>query len=79
MSKKTTRDRSEPVGKLRTIKDFLPPPEELFSEEEMAKITISLDQETIRFFKKKAQKLGFKYQRMIREVLKSYAKRYEVS
>ncbi|MDB5038098.1 MAG: CopG family transcriptional regulator [Bacteriovoracaceae bacterium] len=77
MKKKQNRhDQDEPLGKLTRIKDFLPPPDELFPEKELAKITIALDQETISFFKQKASKFGLKYQRMIREVLKGYAKRY---
>jgi len=78
MSKRTRADKNEPVGKLKVVKDFLPSPEDLFPADELAKITIALDQETIQFFKKKADKLGLKYQRMIREVLKSYAQRYNL-
>jgi hypothetical protein len=77
MKSKTRRESSdEPAGKLTPIKDSLPSPEELFPPDELAKITIALDQETLQFFKSKASKLGLKYQKMIREVLKGYAKRY---
>ena len=70
------RDKDRPVGKLKTVEDFLPPPEELFAEENLRKVTIALDEETIDFFKRVATNSNQKYQRMIREVLRKYAERY---
>jgi predicted DNA binding CopG/RHH family protein len=70
------KDRNKPIGKLKTVEDFLPPPEELFTEESLRKVTIALDEETIDFFKKVATNSNQKYQRMIREVLRKYAERY---
>ena len=62
-------------GPMRLIADFLPPPEALVIAEEPTteKITIVLDRETVDFFRQKSQELGASYQRMIRELLKSYA------
>ncbi len=71
-----TKDDNEPRGQLTTIPDFLPSPEQLLPREETIKITIALDQKTLKFFKSSANKAGLKYQRIIREVLKSYARRY---
>lgn len=76
MKRKIPRDRNEPIGALKVVADFLPPPEKLMPKEETIKITIALDEDTLRFFKASASKMGFKYQRMIREVLKGYARRY---
>ena len=76
MKKKIVKDVNEPVGKLAVVSDFLPPPEKLLPKEETIKITIALDEETLTFFKEIASKMGLKYQRMIREVLKGYAKKY---
>jgi len=59
-----------------TIADFLPAPEELIPIEEMIKITIALDSDTLTFFKEYADKSGLKYQRIIREVLKGYTRKY---
>ena len=70
------KDRNKPIGKLKTVEDFLPPPEELFAEESLRKVTIALDEETIDFFKKVATNSNQKYQRMIREVLRKYADRF---
>jgi len=80
MKKKTASSRSrnddQPVGRLTRIVDFLPPPDELIPDEDTVKITIALDKKTLQFFKGAASKSGAKYQRMIREVLKGYARKY---
>jgi len=65
-----------PVGKLTIIEDFLPSPEKLFPKTEKKKITLEVDEQTVSFFKEKARKMGTKYQKMMREVLKGYAKKY---
>jgi len=70
------KDPNEPVGKLKPIPDFLPPPEELVPMEETIKITVAIDTKTLKFFKEYANKSGLKYQKIIREVLKGYARRY---
>lgn len=79
MKNKTTKKQrltDEPAGKLTAVKDFLPPPEELLPKEHTVKVTVNLDDETVKFFKSVAKGMGLKYQRMIREVLKGYAKKY---
>ncbi|MFH1262840.1 MAG: CopG family transcriptional regulator [Pseudomonadota bacterium] len=76
MKKRTQRDENQPVGKLTIVEDFLPPPEKLVAASERVKVTIAVDSTTIRFFKAAAKKAGSKYQRMIREVLNGYARRY---
>lgn len=77
--KKRIKDkyRDMPIGKLTVIPNFLPPPDQLVPPGKIVKITISLDQESIDFFKKTADRLGTKYQRMIREVLRRYVQAYE--
>lgn len=74
--KNKARVGDEPIGNLKSVADFLPPPSELLPQEEALKITLSIDGETVDFFKKVAKKNGTKYQRMMREVLKGYAKKY---
>lgn len=79
MKKKTTRKKAhsdEPIGNLKRISDFLPPPNQLLPSEETRKITLVLDDETIESFRNMASENGTKYQRMMREVLKGYAKKY---
>ena len=76
MKKKRNIDPDRPIGKLTVIADFLPSPEELFPRSEAQKITILVDKNTVVFFKKAASKYGQKYQRMMREILNKYAKKY---
>lgn len=70
------KDANEPYGELTPIPDFLPAPEQLLPREETIKITVALDAKTLKFFKSYAKSSGLKYQRIIREVLKLYARRY---
>ena len=77
--KKRIKYTNEPMGRLRVIRDFLPPPEQLVAKENKVKITISLSKSSIDFFKKEAQKNRTSYQKMIRRVVDSYASHYEES
>ena len=70
---KQIRYTDEPLTRLRVIRDFLPPPEELAFREEGVKVTIALSKRSVDFFKRGAQKHGTQYQRMIRRLLDSYA------
>jgi hypothetical protein len=76
MKKKIKRDPNMPIGKLTPISDTLPSPAELAKSFKTKKITIDLEEATLDFFKKKAHKHDSKYQRLMREVLKEYAKKY---
>jgi predicted DNA binding CopG/RHH family protein len=69
----------EPMGELRVIKDFLPPPDQLVLKEENVKITISLKKSSVEFFRKEAQKHRTSYQKMIRRVIDGYASQYQKS
>ena len=63
---------NEPLGKLKIVDDFLPPPEELAFKEENVKITITLSKASVDFFKKEAKKHHIQYQKMIRKLLDLY-------
>ena len=67
--KNKTRNTDGPMGELRVLKDFLPPPDQLVFKEENVKITISLKRSSVEFFKKEAQKHRTSYQKMIRRVI----------
>ncbi len=71
--KSKTKYTDEPMGQLKVIKDFLPPPHQLVLKEENVKVTIALKKSSIEFFKKEAKKHRTSYQRMIREVVDWYA------
>jgi BrnA antitoxin of type II toxin-antitoxin system len=74
--RKYRHDPNYPIGKLTPVPDFLPPPEELFPPDEKLKVTIELDCESVKFFKSQAERHGSKYQRMMREVLRRYARHH---
>ena len=77
MKKRNRKNTIEPIGQLSRIEDFLPPPEVLFAEDgDKVKITLSLDESTLNFFKEQSKQFGGKYQKIIREVLRLYALRY---
>lgn len=63
----------EPLGEIRIVRDFLPSPAELAFSEESVKVTISLSKKSVDFFKAEATKYHTQYQRMIRQLLDSYA------
>jgi hypothetical protein len=63
----------EPLGRLKVVNDFLPPPEELAFREEGVKVTIALSKRSVDFFKREARKHRTQYQRMIRRLLDGYA------
>jgi len=69
----------EPMGKLRVMKDFLPPPDKLVLKEENVKVTISLKKSSVEFFKGEAKKHRTSYQKMIRQVIDWYTSYYKKS
>jgi len=70
---------NEPLGKVRVVRDFLPPPEQLVLKEDKVKITISLSKSSIDFFKKEAKRNRTSYQKMIRQLIDLYASDYQRS
>lgn len=74
MKKKSNSDL--PIGKLKKINDFLPPPDELVLPEETVKVTLSLTKSSVEFFKREAKRYRTKYQKMIRELIDQYSKHY---
>ena len=69
----------EPMGELRVIEDFLPPPDQLVLKEENVKVTIALKKSSIEFFKDEAKKQHTSYRKMIRQVIDWYASHYKKS
>ena len=55
--KATIKYTDEPLGELRIVDDFLPPPEDLLFKEENEKITITLSKDSVDFFKNEAKKI----------------------
>jgi predicted DNA binding CopG/RHH family protein len=69
----------EPMGQLKVIEDFLPPPDQLALKEENVKVTISLKKTSVEFFKKEAKKNHTSYQKMIRQVIDWYSTHFQKS
>ncbi len=57
--------------------DFLPPPHELVLKEKTSKVTLSLGDHSLAFFKKHAKAQKVPYQKMIRVLLDEYVRRAE--
>ena len=74
--KRTPKYTDEPIGRIEIIKNFLPPPDQLVLKEDGVKVTISLSQKSVDFFKAYAKMSNTSYQRMIRRLLDEYAMRY---
>ena len=54
--KKRTVDLNKPIGRMKRIEDFLPPPDELVMPEETVKVTIFLSKASVAFFKHQAKR-----------------------
>ena len=70
--RKATKYTDEPLGEIRVINDFLPPPSELVFKEDTVKVTLGLSRRSVDFFKKQAKKHDTQYQKMIRRLLDLY-------
>ena len=77
--RKRIKYTNEPIGELRVVRDFLPPPEELAFKEEAIKVTLALSRRSVDFFKAEAARRGTQYQKMIRRLLDRYAEHYAES
>ena len=63
------------IGELQIVEDFLPPPEELIFRPKSVKVTLTLSEDSIAFFKEQGERLSTPYQRMIRNLLDQYVQR----
>jgi predicted DNA binding CopG/RHH family protein len=75
--RRATDYTAEPLGEIRVIEDFLPPPSELVFREDTVKVTLGLSRRSVDFFKKQAKKHDTQYQRMIRRLLDLYVARQQ--
>ena len=67
----------EPMGTLKAVPDFLPPPDKLVLKEDQVKVTISLSKKSVDFFKSIARQNHTSYQKMIRCVVDLYSAHYD--
>lgn len=76
MKKRTVKYTEGEIGKIGpAMKDFLPPPDRLVFRESNVKVTLSLSQKSVDFFKRQAKRQHVPYQRMIRALVDAYAER----
>lgn len=64
-------------AQLTAVDDFLPPPEELAFRPKGVKVTLTLSEESLAYFKEQAGRLNTPYQRMIRNLIDEYVKRQQ--
>ena len=76
MKSKRKKLSDQPIGRVKIVKDFLPPPENLLVKSRPVKVTITLSQDSVDFFKQIAHKEHVPYQKLIRALLDRYASQY---
>lgn len=76
MSRKITYTDG-PIGDVKVVRDFLPPPAELAFKEEQVKVTIGLSRASVKFFKRAAREHRTHYQKMIRRLLDLYVSQHQ--
>lgn len=65
----------EAIEQSEIIDDFLPPPDKLIFKEENVKVTLELSKRSVNLFKRYAKRKGYRYQRMIRNLVDLYAEK----
>ncbi len=73
MSRRTVKDTTGEIGRVRVVEDFLPAPADLVLCEDNVKVTLSLSRRSLDFFKREARKRHVPYQRMICALVDTYA------
>ncbi|AEK74767.1 hypothetical protein RHHCN13_03900 [Rickettsia conorii subsp. heilongjiangensis] len=67
------------IGAVKIVKDFLAHPRELLLKDDSVKVTISLNKESVEFFKLEAATAHVPYQKMMRILLDKYTKHYKAN
>lgn len=76
MKRKVKKIMNEPIGKVKIVKDFLPPPNKLLIKHKSVKVTLILSQDSVDYFKQVAHKEHVPYQKLIRALLDQYTEQY---
>ncbi len=71
--KRNSKYTNSRIGVVEVVADFLPPPEKLVLKEDGVKVTLSLSKRSVDFFKAHAARSKVPYQKMIRNLVDSYA------
>jgi predicted DNA binding CopG/RHH family protein len=75
MKKRAVKYSKGEIDRVRVVEDFLPSPDRLVLRENNVKVTLSLSQRSVTFFKRAALKRRVPYQRMIRALVDAYAEK----
>lgn len=70
--------KDEPI-EAKVVSDFLPKPENLALKEKKTKVTLTLTEKSLDFFKKSAKKHNASYQAMIRQLIDFYVANQKTS
>lgn len=62
----------EPIQIGERVEDFLPRPEDLVFRPKGVKVTLTLSEDSLAYFKQQAERLQTPYQRMIRNLIDEY-------
>ena len=62
----------EPIQIGERVEDFLPRPEELVFRPKGVKVTLTLSEDSLAYFKEQAERLHTPYQRMLRNLIDEY-------
>ena len=62
----------DPIGDIHVITDFLPSPKQLAAREKTTEITLSVNAESLKYFKQQAKKYEVPYQLLISRLLDAY-------
>jgi len=65
------------IGPVRIVEDFLPSPDKPVLREDNVKVTLSLSQRSVAFFKRAARQRCVPSQPMIRALVDAYAEKQE--
>lgn len=74
--KKKIKYTDEPMRMGRRVEDFLPSPAEMVLKQKSRRVTINLNEASLRTFRKEANRLKVPYQRLLRTVVDLYAQHY---
>jgi len=75
MKKPTVKYSKGEIGRVGIVEDFLPSPDRLVLREDNVKVTLSLSQRSVSFFKCAGRQRRVPYQRMIRTLVDAYAEK----
>ena len=62
------------IEELEPVSDFLPKPEDLVFRPKGVKVTLTLSEDSLRYFKAQGERLHTPYQRMIRNLIDEYVR-----